>query len=203
MTRNEFDAWLDGVHTGCFPGVAGWLRKMDHSERAAVLGEWFNTLKFYALADCEQASRDLWEQESQPKGFGAQPIAIKGLLRKKKHEREQVAAEQQRWQPPIDGEPTYKCLDCRDEGSIPCFHPRTVADLQRAVGDEPIRPYMISRACTCSAGDEYRRLWGTIGGDDLRTTRRDTNGMLCWRDVNDPGDRVALLGLVIESKAWN
>ncbi len=202
MTRDEFDNWLDGVHAGCFPGVAGWLRKMDASERAAVLAEWFNVLRFHPLPECEQASRELWNQESEPKGFGKHPIIISRMLRKKKHEREHAAAKKERWQPPVDGEPTYKCLECRDEGIVQCFHPKTVDELKRALDGDHIMPCTVGRACGCDAGNDYRRC-GTADRDDLRTTYRDADGMLCWRDVNDPGDRAALIELAIGAKAWN
>lgn len=202
MTRAEFDHWIDSVHGGCFPGVKAWLRKMDHDERGAVLGAWFGRLQSYAAEDCAEASKALWDQESQPKGFGQHPIIISRMLRKKKHEREHAEANEQSWRPPVDGQVSYKCLDCRDEGLIGCFHPKTVDELKRAIGDAKVVPYMIVRACTCKAGDEYDRLCGRISNNDIRTTYRDADGMLNWRNVNDPDDRTVLLEGAIDSKAW-
>ena len=203
MTRAEFDHWIDNVHGGCFPGVKAWLRKMDYDERKAVLGAWFGKLQYFTPEDCEQASNDLWGQDTQPKGFGQHPIIMVRMLRKKKHARDRIEADEQSWRPPVDGQITYKCLDCRDEGTIRCFHPKTVVELKRVADDAKIHPYRISRACTCKAGNKYERLLGRISSDDLRETYRDADGMLCWYDVNDSNDRVELLGVDIDNKEWS
>ena len=179
MTRDEFDAWLSDVHTGCFPGIAAWLRKMDTSEREAVMGEWFGILRFYPPADCAQASRDLWEGKSKPKGFGIHPIIIKRMLRAKKFAAEHAAAEQKQWNSPVDGEPTFACLECRDEGLIECFHPKTVAEMRRTPDAKVVR-YTTSRRCTCAAGQQYKML-PEVNDFDVRSTYRDSGGRLCWQ----------------------
>jgi hypothetical protein len=185
--------WYE-LHSACFPAVNVWLGKFGEAEAVKIASEWFRLLRRCDLDDCVRASRLMFsDEENQPRGHSQHPTAVARLARSYRREREHAAAQQERWHAPVDGEPTFACLDCRDEGTIDVFHPHTAEDLQRVADGERIIVYTTSRACPCKAGDQYRRLCGTFDKDDLQITYRDGDGGLCWYDPNESADRAKLL----------
>ena len=203
MTHDEFDKWLK-VHGACFTGITSWLNKMDGSDRAGVLSEWFRILSSTPVDDAVAASRAMAaDEDKRPKAFDYHPGRVRKVALSYKIDRDHESIRQSPWRPPVDGEPTFACLECRDEGLIPCFHPKTVAELKRANDNERIIEYTISRACTCRAGDEYEKLCGRFDNTDLQCRGRDDNDMLLFYDVNDLDDRAMLIGESIDSKEWD
>jgi len=196
LTREEFDAWIE-VHTACYTGVEDWLSKMSKSKRAGVLAEWFRILRKVPVDDAIRASRAMHEDENlEPKGHGKHPVAVRRIASRYQTQRNRASAERAQWRAPIDGQRTFICLECRDEGTIDVFHPAMISELEQAQPDERVTVAVTVRACPCKAGDRYRRACGTFDDEDVASTYRDADGTLEWYYPNDPKDRAKLLAQI-------
>lgn len=150
MTRNEFDDWLDN-HTAHFPGVGTWLAKFGETQSAAVLRVWFGHLSHCDADDARKATTRLFDRAGRAPVYERHAQAIRAIVREIELER---TAEQLRPQY-IEGQQVYQCPDCRDDGRLICWDPKSMKAAAEGTLGEPFTVYKCAVACTCSAGDHH------------------------------------------------
>jgi hypothetical protein len=115
MTNEEFNEWLRH-HTAAFPGMAAWLNKLP--QKRDTLAAWEYALRAVDL-DAAKRATDLMlsGEEAQPAGWGSYPAAIRAIAMRLCGERRQYSQPRT-----IDGQPTYECAHCQDEGWVMVYH---------------------------------------------------------------------------------
>lgn len=114
--ENEFQQWLD-YHSSLNPGVQKWLRELPKTgvDIQGVLDAWERLLKPIDLSTAKRCSDELMAREKQPRyeRHAAEIVAIA-----KAHGFTSRAPQVPTMR---DGQPTYKCRDCRDTGKAPIY----------------------------------------------------------------------------------
>lgn len=155
MTKDDFNEWLTH-HKTCFTGIECWLDKVTSGDKAPtrtqILSTWATILRDVELSEAKRASIKMAAGEiEEPKGFDRHPAAIRKAAGVSRHA---AVANAPRYD--LDGNQTYACLTCMDDGWVRCWHPQSMA---QAKAGKPIEPYSVAVVCTCAIGqtkDKHR-----------------------------------------------
>jgi hypothetical protein len=146
MTDHEFAEWFE-YHSAAFTGIPEWLAKRPSPK--PTLDRWCGVLRNVNLFDAKLATDRLFAQEDQPRGFDRHPAAVAAITRKN---REPEAFQPRRI---IDGQESFRCLLCEDDGRLTCWHPEQIKHY-RSTGKLSERlPNTCSMSCTCAAGEQH------------------------------------------------
>lgn len=183
MTDPQFANFLQ-AHFGNFPAVASWLNKFPRQSQRdfdvtqkQVMDAWRKTLRDVSLEDAIAASDALAsgdETFSEKAGFDHHPRDIRRICRTASGGRS-AETKSAGYIRRFEGEPTFRCPKCKDEGFRFAIHPQSVnaarsiiakPDGSRHVrlhhptrnpdGNEPL--YSCVLACDCEAGWRRRAL---------------------------------------------
>lgn len=181
MTEPEFREWLKH-HFARFTAAAGWLGRFPTMQRhegdptqRSVIEAWRFTLSDVNLEDAKRASDALAsgdESFSEKTGFDHHPKDVRRISRGRSGDRSAAAKTGMRLRR-FEGEPTYRCHHCRDEGFRIVVHDMTVHAARMIVADEngarrtnlhhpTLNPegrwpiYSMLVGCNCEAGYRYR-----------------------------------------------
>jgi len=157
MTWDEFRNDWYPEHVACFTGIPAWMAKLEKASDGPatrdVMKRWYGVLRDVELDDAKRASHRMHAGEfDEPKGFDRHPAAIRkacGVSRRN--------AEANKPRYDADGNRTYACLLCLDDGLVRCWHPATVADAAKT-GSVPFPAYSCVLRCTCNAGDQQPQI---------------------------------------------
>lgn len=117
----------------------------------------------------------------QPKYFSGWPALIRKLsfsgdFRQRAIDRPDYGAPKM-----VNGDWTFRCLDCRDTGSVICWHPKTMHALEKVFGTEnenhfwePGKKYTCAVRCSCEIGQDRFR-WMEMIYDPKRWVLYDGN----------------------------
>lgn len=148
MTREEFERWWMH-HASRFTGLHSWMSKIPAATRGAVMDAWAAALAGTDYEAALQASGRMFAgEEDKPVGYDEHPAAIVRIAAKLR-----TAARQTMTPRTVDGQPTYRCLDCRDFGWVICWHPKTVKQARAGNLSPPL--YTTAVACHCEAGESH------------------------------------------------
>ncbi len=163
MNAIEFDDWFV-FHAARFTGLHSWLSKLPANPppgmpgRKDVLDAWREALANVGLADAKRATERLFAgEEEKPASYDDHPRAIVRIAGRLHAEH---YGSRRRY---VDGQETYDCPLCEDEGVVWCWHPdaiKAVAGLTNANTGSPhalIAPYKTCVCCTCRRGDAQAR----------------------------------------------
>lgn len=158
MTRDEFQKWFRH-HCSRFTGIRAWLDKTTRGvgapDEAEILRAWYGTLCKVELTAAKAASDSMHSGEvDEPKGFDRHPAAIRkaagtlggasdGPLDRVRYDN--------------DGNRTYGCLVCLDDGWVICWHPVSMKAAKAERLGELFTLYTTAVCCDCSAGQERNR----------------------------------------------
>lgn len=154
MTWDEFRGeWLP-AHCAAFTGIRTWLSRTtkgaDAPSETQVLKGWYGVLREVDLEAALAASQRMHAGEvEEPKGFDRHPAAIRracGVSRRS-------AAVGPRFD--ADGNQTYACRDCCDEGWIRCWHPVSIKAAREERLGQPGTIYSNAVVCHCPAGNRH------------------------------------------------
>lgn len=201
MTEPEFRDWLKH-HFARFTAAAGWLGRFPTAPRhegdptqRSVIDAWRFTLGDVNLDDAKRASDALAsgdETFSEKTGFDHHPKDVRRIARGRSGEREAKAKTNQRLHR-FEGEPTYRCLRCRDDGFLIVIHDTSLRAAREIVvgengerrtnlhhpqlnpeGRTPI--YSLFVRCNCEAGYRWRGMSRVMRESDvLWPIERDAN----------------------------
>ena len=130
MTPDEYDAWFDH-HRACFPRIEKWFGDIPVQIRPATEAAWLKVLSRTSLQDAKDASDEFFAGgDIATRYFDRHPQAIAAIARRLKAAR--LSARRY-----VDGQKTFRCLRCEDDGRI----------WEREYFD----------ACDCEAGEPYIR----------------------------------------------
>ena len=169
MNGTDFVCW-QAFHAARFPLWASWLRNLPKDAgdglvtQSDVLAAMADTLGDVSLADAKEASRLLsCGEEPEIDKYDDHPRRVRAVARRLSSERIKRMVST----PPKNlKEPTYRCLDCMDEGRVSVWHPQTVQDAKHnaeALVNGQLTTFTCVVACNCEAGrrfadNGYRRL---------------------------------------------
>lgn len=156
MTENDFETWL-AYHRAAFPSLGDWLRKHPETLRFWELPFADVDLAHAKAATDEMASGDL----DEPRGYSQHARVIAKRARQIGYGRRQSTV--------IDGEKTYSCQRCLDEGYFAVVDP-----VHWRAGR--LRPCHV--LCICTAGDRKAEL--RREGPRRQTPRFDARKMFPW-----------------------
>lgn len=158
MTREDFRAWY-AKHRAAFPGVDSWLNKFARQpveggalSQREILDQWFDCLKHESLDDCIAATYALNSGERDaPRAFDDHARTVRRIA----FEIRNARSSEKRLQV-YGGEPSYRCLQCRDEGLVMVWHPDAMK-LAAESGELPRKRYEAAVRCDCEAGSSRNR----------------------------------------------
>ena len=200
MTEPELQDWIRH-HGACYPGMLKFLEKLPMKAsstttesdlvllRPAVLKQWYCTLRDVDLDKAKAASDAMHKGDiEEPRGWDRHPTAIR------KHAIQNQDAKS--YQPfRVDGERTYRCAACQDEGWIFCWHPATVAKVRKSAEfKQPL--YDCVAPCTCERGEFRKRCFAdamVYHPDRLcelksgTSDEADRENLLEWITAHPPG----------------
>ncbi len=143
MTRTEFDRWFI-YHQEHFPGMAAWLGRMEVHIQDGHMNVWFKALRNVNPEHAHDASDKMFDDvENDPHSYERHPQAIARIASGLK------AATAPPPRQYVDGEETYKCLLCQDDGRVIVWDNVSTA----VAGGKML--YQAAAACTCVAGDYF------------------------------------------------
>lgn len=143
MNRSQVNDFL-AEHVKRYPALAKWL-----SDNRGQREVWLDMLEPVEFGDAIAASRALYLQDDQPRGYGNHPRAIRKLAYQIHGERTRTS-EPQRY---AGGVPTVSCRRCLDTGIITAMSPATNRALREDDRTHGLRRCAL--ACECHAGDRY------------------------------------------------
>lgn len=174
MTQTEFQEWLKyhrSRYTGLSKFISG-LPKVSTSEveptRDDVMAAWYYALKDVELEDATAATDAMHRGDyAEPKGWDRHPSAIRAIATNGKETRSYKPARF------IDGEQTFSCPHCMDQGWITVWHPKSMNAAIVGTLGQPGTVTTCAVACTCKAGDGHAR---------ARATRYNSSCMLALQE---------------------
>jgi hypothetical protein len=217
MTHDEFRLWTKH-HLTTFTGCAGWLSRFPKTARSEIdptqpdiLAAWESVLKFTDLDDARAATDALAageDQFSEKTGYDHHPRDVRRVARAIAGNRhsEQNAGKLRRM---IDGQETFACVQCFDDGAIHCIHTKSIIAAASGKLIHPVHNpegtvpfYECIRACTCEAGNRWRASTGTISDDDLRINFEDQGDW--WNSIHAHIEtlRTRMKGVEFNPDAW-
>ncbi len=160
LKPNEFKSWWSS-HRQSFPEVNEWLSKIPENDRQGAMLSRQRAMEDISLEDAEAATIAMLRGDlKKPFSCSDHPAAIISYARQLRN-RVEHSEPVRRWQ---DGEETYRCPICRDDGVLSVWSEDTMfasvgrGGLLSRLGKSP-RPsaMLITMAvvCTCQAGDVY------------------------------------------------
>jgi len=147
MDSQEFDKWITH-HQEAFPSVAMFFKRIPKETRSGTLELWERTIGRLDLESAIKATDSMFA-ESDRTFCENHPAQI--LLRAKRDKSPNT------FQPRkiIDGQESFRCLLCEDDGRLTCWHPEQIKHY-RSTGKLSERlPNTCSMACTCAAGEQH------------------------------------------------
>ena len=199
MTWEEFEDWFS-YHASRFTGLHTWLGKYAESRADArnereptqesILQGWFHTLAQVDLADAKRAT-DLLHAGDEPEPKG--PDKIAGAVAQIARRMRTGAGWTGREEGPriVGGVETVDCVTCQDWGRVWVWHPEDMARAAAGKLKPPFRSCHV--ACTCRAGNRYRRTHRLFDPKrDLPIRRADDAGQWRTHDWGDPAEHEAL-----------
>ena len=157
MVEADFKAWLR-YHVEAFPSLADWLKK-----NPGTVTFWEKPFSDVSLDDAKAATDEMASGElDEPNGYGKHPKVIAKRARQIGYGRRQSSAV-------VDGEQTYRCPKCLDEGFVAVVDP-----IHYRAGR--LRPCSV--LCTCCEGD--RKAERRVDGKRRATPRFDKRRMCQW-----------------------
>lgn len=197
MTGDEFDEWYR-YHVARFVGISSWMAKLptiptdSHPvNRSDVFDAWYGTLRYHDLDDAKAASDQLAASDDQPRSFDRHPAAVAAIARHRKSERQRRERSADFARRQSTGDESYRCLVCRDEGDLLCWHPVCMAVIQENHSEIPDKfvPYRTVVRCTCQAGDESPYQWmRRLAATDLPLDRYE-GGRLVIASISDEDEQ--------------
>lgn len=177
MTRDEFGLWYK-THRASFPEIDSWMGKQGNREE--VLATWRNTLRDVEFSDACCVSTDMGTGDLPgPKMYGD---TARDVRRAAKERNRPVVLPRRRT---IDGEITYACRLCFDDGWVLCWHPATIKQLRKD-GEltDAFKPYRCVVACSCVVGEKrLGQKWATeLRKGNMNPPRYDARD---WCRVDD------------------
>lgn len=146
MTDSEFHAWLEGEFRPAFRDVDAWLNKLGEDGMNKTLKWWWRTLRCLSLEEATEATRTLFEQDQRTPSFSKIPAALRAIALRLRGEA--ASRPQRHWT--VDGEETFACATCQDDGRVIC---RATPPPDHPFPDYP---YTAAYACTCQAGEKWK-----------------------------------------------
>lgn len=156
MTGSEYQQFLTQFQSQ-FPETATWLASQpDNTHRV-----WSEAFRDVDQRSAMRALDAVFRGDaSEPRYFSGWPALIRKLARSSTYSA--IDPDTRDYGAPrmVDGEWTYECLECRDTGSVICWHPQTMLALSKAMYDgaetdfwKP-RPakYTCAIRCVCNLG---------------------------------------------------
>ncbi len=157
MTEHEFDDWLD-YHMAAFPSLRGWFAKNTPNDAVGdqrPLAHWRNALRDVDLEDAQRATDSMLAGDlDEPRAYSAIPKTIRQWCRGSYAVQKKSSSKQRRT---VDGEIVYDCPHCLDMGTIPVIHPKVHQQIYQGVEYADLRWWTCVVACTCGAGEKWRR----------------------------------------------
>ena len=173
MTADDFNTFMDG-HCQRFPGVRSWIASETEKMRKAaasqgkdpsginIWGHWYHALKDLDWQACDVVSAEMFNGElDKPNGYSEHPAFIRRNVKSRMVDRFQNVYR--------DGERTYKCQLCEDEGVVSVVDPRKTPPLSELTSNLQIGH--CAAACRCESGARYI---------ELRFPKYDSDRMCMW-----------------------
>ena len=157
MNKSEVIEWIN-YHSDAFPSVGDWIVKHQEAIRF-----WEKPFTDVSLDDAKAATDEMASGElDEPRGYSQHPKVIAKRARQIGYGRRQSSAV-------VDGEQTYRCPKCLDEGFVAVVDP-----IHYRAGR--LRPCSV--LCTCCEGD--RKAERRVDGKRRATPRYDKRRMCQW-----------------------
>jgi hypothetical protein len=157
MNGQEFKEWYRDFRTH-FKMVAAWMTKREDEKDA--LAAWNRALSGVRLGDAKKATEELFADASaQPESWDQFPATIRWLANRYRSGSRATGTRHV-----IDGEITYRCLDCEDSGFVSIFDPRIVNAIRWGKSQRHADAGEVATAvarCTCEAGKKIGFVVGT------------------------------------------
>jgi len=159
VTNNDFNEWLQ-YHVRAFPAVGDWLKK--HPDTVEF---WANPFGDVNLVDAKAATDAMAAGRIEdPRGYSKHPVVIA------RHAKELRRASVRQMTGP-DGERTYSCPICLDEGQVGVVNP---------VHWKAGRFRECFVYCTCPEGDRKQNRVSSDGRRARIRPRFDHSRMFKW-----------------------
>ncbi len=163
MKPNEFKSWWSS-HRAVFPEMNTWLGKVPREDQQGTVLAWQRAMEDISLEDAEAATQAMLRGDiKKPFQCSDHPAAIIGYARQLRNNRVGHSEPIRRWH---DGEETYRCPICRDDGLLSVWHEESMfasvgrGGLLSRLGKAPRPSAMLvtmTVVCTCQAGDAYEQ----------------------------------------------
>ena len=204
MIQIEFDEWLRYTQE-CFTGIEPWLSRItkmgeNPPTRKGVLHKWFLALQDVSLSAAKDATAKIHRGEiEEPKGFDRLPAAIRKAsgVTKKHFER---SWDHDRYD--ADGNQTYSCLTCFDQGWVFCWHPVSMKAVTSGNLGEPFTLYSVVVFCNCEAGRDrgYRQEGSRFDSRFWLPLYRVEGGHQIVGDMSSPTEQHRLIDWMISRR---
>ena len=156
MTWDEFDGTWFPEHSAYFTGIRAWLDRTTKGSDAPthdqIIRGWYGVLRDVDLEAAKAASQRMHAGEiEEPKGFDRHPAAIRracGVSRRSSLIGPRYDA---------DGNQTYACPNCRDEGWELCWSPTSMRAARDGTLGKVGTIYSEAVVCHCPAGNTHAR----------------------------------------------
>ena len=153
MDGTEFKQWW-AHHNRKFLNLGKWLQdRMGSQDRnqdayVALMADWKDCLASCEYDDCLDASTELWEAAERYPDYGNHPQRIRAIAKRLQASREAPAPSKY-----ADGQVTYGCLLCLDQGMVSGWSKKAMQAARDGTLDELFAPGLTALACTCRAGE--------------------------------------------------
>ena len=159
MTNNEFREWLR-YHGSLHPEFQSWLSRHESPKDGEVgiddmTPHWSRLLVHATLEDAKMCSEDMYRDDSLlPKTYSRHASRVADLARRKAAGRSQTRPNY------ADGQQTFKCPRCRDEGRVFVWQGVSVRAAKEGMLGKVGSVQSASVYCTCQSGEPYRWMPG-------------------------------------------
>jgi hypothetical protein len=168
MNQKDFAQWF-AAHRAQFAMIDAWIANFptpsevagssdpNRVTQASLAKAWFNTLADLDIDPCLEATRLMAKgDEALPASWDLHPQRIRAIA--KRLATRTSSGERFRFGPRVsrDGEETFRCLMCRDDGMVLIFHDAAVVAMRKGTYGGPRTVYTAMVICDCEAG-EYRK----------------------------------------------
>lgn len=110
MNAQEFETWMN-EHAASFSSVKNHFDKLNDEGRRAGAKAWFAVLGGIDLDVARKATQALFTGKDRPRFVDDHPSAVLEASKKIRTERKEAGKY-------VDGQRTYRCVQCRDNGVI-------------------------------------------------------------------------------------
>jgi len=195
MSPLDFKVWLKH-HISAFTAVGGWLSRFPTAARnetdvtqGEVRGAWEKILAHTSLEDAIAATDALaagTEAFSEKAGYDHHPRDVRRIAMQARGERHRET-NAGRLRLIVEGQETFACALCQDQGVISIIHPASVNAARKMIevdgvlipslGHHEKNPhgrghlYTCAAACRCKSGDRWRQ--STMNFDEAKHLAAD------------------------------